>query len=74
MTQNDMSRSMYVALRKSTGSPPMTAIKLFENTWYIETKKGEVMFEQKMGESTIWDAKSAGVLEWSERHGERKGL
>lgn len=68
MTQTDVSRAHYTDLRRTTGSPSMILFKISEDVWYVEASTGEVMFAQLSGACNAWEAKSQGVLEWSNRH------
>ena len=70
--QCDIDRVMYNSFRLSTGAPAMVVIK---TSWgyYVETKKGEKMFDQLTGMHCAWCAKAEGVLEWSQRQDKIKG-
>ena len=63
--QITVSRLTYVDMRRRLKAPPMLAHSL-GGKWVVETKNGELLFEQ-LEAANSWDAKTYGLQEWNSR-------
>jgi|SaaInlStandDraft_4_1057021.scaffolds.fasta_scaffold207356_2 hypothetical protein len=62
-------RVSYKLYRKACKAPVILAMKTHWG-WFVEVKEtGEILFENHQA-CCSWQAKSDGVTEWTERHGE----